>query len=63
MSIFGIEIFYTLLPVDEQDEYVRQIDEFKAKSAGKDAEMSQLRRELTDLRNSGLTAAVRILMR
>ena len=62
MTIFGIEIFYTLLPVDEQDEYVRQIDEFKAKSADKDAEMSELRREVTELKNIGLTTAVRILM-
>ena len=62
MTIFGIEIFYTLLPVDEQDEYVCQIDEFKAKSADKDAEMSELRREVTELKNIGLTTAVRILM-
>ena len=62
MSIFGIEIFYTLLPVDEQDEYVRQIDEFKAKTGDKDAEISELRRELTESKNIGLTAAVRILM-
>ena len=57
-----MSIFCTSLPVDEQDEYVRQIDEFKAKTGDKDAEISELRRELTESKNIGLSAAVRILM-
>ena len=35
--------------IDEQDEYVRQIDELKEKTANKQNEIGQLQNELTEM--------------
>ena len=42
--------------VDEQDEYVRQIDDLKKKIANKQSEVDHLKREVTEMKNVARSA-------
>ena len=44
--------------LDEQDEFVRQLNELKDKTAVKDSELCQLRNELTEMRKIAQVASV-----
>ena len=55
---FEKKLFLSLVSADEEEEHLRQIEELKEGRAKKDAELTQLRSDLAQIRETGQVSQV-----